>query len=112
LIKDGYQTKTVLHPIAAPWYQVPPLDFVSENLVPGEIRDDRIVSFDLEPERGATVDQVWRRGQELRGSVQQGFVIPPVPSPASLPEPLPGPTGALDADPLRRLPLIEAPGQW
>ena len=33
LIKDGYRTETLFQKINPPWYQIPPLDFVSENLL-------------------------------------------------------------------------------
>ena len=32
LVKDGYETLTLLQPVPAPWYQLPVLDFFSENL--------------------------------------------------------------------------------
>ena len=32
LLKDGYETRTVMQPISAPWYQVLPFEFVSDNL--------------------------------------------------------------------------------
>ena len=47
---SGYETLTVMQPIPTPWYQYPGLDFVSENLVPGEIRDERVVEFQLKPQ--------------------------------------------------------------
>src|SRR5688572_28118051 len=45
LVKPGYETLTINQPIPAPWYQIPPIDFVSENLVPNEIHDFRTVTF-------------------------------------------------------------------
>lgn len=45
---SGYETLSVLQPLPTPWYQYPGLDFVkSENLVPGEIRDERVVEYQL-----------------------------------------------------------------
>ena len=41
LVKDGYETLTVMQSIPPPWYEFPPLDFVSENFVPGQIHDQR-----------------------------------------------------------------------
>ena len=43
LVKDGYETLTVMQSIPPPWYEYVPLDFVSENFVPGQIRDQRTV---------------------------------------------------------------------
>ena len=50
LVKPGYETLTVNQPIPAPWYQIPPLDFFSENLVPTKIRDNRTVIYNLAPQ--------------------------------------------------------------
>ncbi len=66
LVKDGYETLTVKQPIPAPWYEYTPLDFVSENLVPGEIRDERALDFQLTPQRIVPTDQLLNRADELR----------------------------------------------
>jgi hypothetical protein len=42
LIKDGYRTETVYQKLNPPWYQIPPLDFVSDNLLIRELRDERV----------------------------------------------------------------------
>ena len=67
LVKDGYQTLTVMQPVPAPWYEIPPLDFVSENLVPGEIRDQRDLSYQLVPQAVVPTEQLLGRAEELRG---------------------------------------------
>ncbi|MHB1037020.1 MAG: PEGA domain-containing protein [Pirellulales bacterium] len=86
LVKDGYETLTVMQQIAMPWYQVPPVDFVSENLVPGEIRDQRTLDFALTPQRIVPAEELRQRAEILRrGST---VVSGPVP-PGSLPGPMP-----------------------
>ena len=67
LVKDGYETQTVEERIAAPWYQVPPLDFVSENLVPGEIRDHRTLDYQMQPQMVVPADVLLDRAEDLRG---------------------------------------------
>ena len=47
LVKDGFETLRVQHKFFPTWYQIPPLDFVSDNLVPFEIHDDRLLSYTL-----------------------------------------------------------------
>src|SRR6478672_6424264 len=42
-IKDGFETVTVYERMNPPWYEIPPIDFVSETVWPGEIRDERAV---------------------------------------------------------------------
>lgn len=98
LVKSGYETLTINQPIPTPWYQVPPLDFVSDNLVPAKIRDNRTVSFTLQPQIMSPVEEIIARGSELRTRTQAGTVIPtagefspPPPSPAGAPLLAPGP---------------------
>jgi hypothetical protein len=66
IVKSGFETLTVMQPIPAPWYQYPVLDFVSENLVPGEIRDERVVEFKLQPQTIVPNPQLLERGENLR----------------------------------------------
>jgi hypothetical protein len=71
LVKPGYETLTVLQSMQTPWYQYPPLDFFSENLVPWEIRDEPSFSFPLTPQRLVPQDELLGRAEGLRaGSVQ------------------------------------------
>ena len=64
--------------MSMPWYQIPPLDFVSENLWPGEIRDERVFSYQLVPQRLVPTEELLERADNLRGSTQtQPFVLPP-----------------------------------
>jgi len=76
LVKDGYETQTIKHKVSAPWYQLPPLDFVSENLVPREIRDERIVDVELEPQRVVPVPELMSRAEELRRNSQTNWGAP------------------------------------
>ena len=76
LVKPGYETLTVNQPIPTPWYQVPPLDFISENLTPKKIRDHRTVSFNLAPQLVVPTEQLLDRASELRQQMQQYPVAP------------------------------------
>lgn len=76
LVKPGYETLTVSQPIPAPWYQIPPLDFVSENVVPQEIQDYRTVSYNLVPQVIVPKEQLLGRAEQLRQSTLQGAVLP------------------------------------
>ncbi|MBC7820626.1 MAG: PEGA domain-containing protein, partial [Planctomycetaceae bacterium] len=37
LQKDGYDTLKTMQTVPAPWYQVPPIDFFSDNLLPFQL---------------------------------------------------------------------------
>jgi hypothetical protein len=71
LVKDGYETLTITQPVWPPWYEIPPLDFVSDNLVPGEIRDERCLPvYQLRPQVVVPTDQLLGRAEQLRRGVQ------------------------------------------
>jgi hypothetical protein len=79
LVRDGYETQTVMHRFSAPWYQIPPLDFASENLSPKEYRDERILDFELEPQKVVSTAELLDRAQQLRQGTRQGYTVPPPP---------------------------------
>lgn len=78
LVKDGCETLSVQRWIPPPWYEYFPLDFVSENLVPLELRDERTLEFDLQPQQATATEQLLGRAEHLRrGSHTEGYVPPP-----------------------------------
>ena len=77
LVKAGYETLTVNQPIPAPWYQIPPLDFFSENLVPTKIRDNRTVTYNLAPQLIVPTEQLLDRANQLRRDTNQYPCVPP-----------------------------------
>ena len=72
LIKDGYETKTQLVPVRAPWYQWPVIEFFSDNLLLSRVTDRRDVQFELEPKRMVSNQELLNRGQTLRNEAQIG----------------------------------------
>jgi hypothetical protein len=102
LVKDGYETLTVMQSIPAPWYQFFPLDFVTENVIPGEIRDHRTITYQLTPQCVVPQDHLLGRAESLRSQVQapRAMAVPPpygsVPSgsvaPGMVPSTIGGPT--------------------
>ena len=69
LVKDGYETLTVMQSIPAPWYQYPVIDFVAENLVPGQIRDQRVLDYQMRPQMVVPTEQLLSRAEDLRRGV-------------------------------------------
>jgi len=119
LVKDGYETLTVMQPVPAPWYEIPPLDFFSENVVPGELRDHRVLEYNLTPQVVVPPEQLLQRAEQLRqgqprGSpglvapaspgmrVTPGPYGPPSPLAPGTPEPIgtPAPIGGQQVQPL------------
>lgn len=76
LEKDRFQTVEVQQEIKAPWYQVPPIDFIADVLWPVEIRDEREVRIDLQPLQPTNEIQVLERANQTRQNSQQGFAVP------------------------------------
>lgn len=68
LRKAGYETYKTNYRVAPPWYQIPPIDLVSEVLVPGTIRDEhRLPVYTLTPAETPPVSELVGRAEEMRG---------------------------------------------
>ena len=123
LVKDGYETLTVRQPFPIPWYEIFPLDFVTENLWPWEIRDERVVDLAMSTTASIPPESVVARAEQARLSagslpapppvpvVQQPMVAQPIP--ALPPQPLPPPGGGLVLPPPSPSPMqgLQAPRQ-
>jgi hypothetical protein len=91
LVKDRFETLTVKQAIEPPWYQIFPADFVTENLVPGQVRDQRTLDFQMKPQMVVPTDQLVARAEELRRTAHGAPASPDanVWSPAAGPAPFP-----------------------
>ena len=116
LVKDGYETLTVMEPIRAPWYQIPPVDFVTENLVPGELHDQRTLSYQLAPQKVVPTEELLGRAEGLRGQAQLSGMVRTSPSVSAEVPPLGtpmGPSRVPGAHPSGGVGLYELPpGGW
>ncbi|TWU38763.1 PEGA domain protein [Novipirellula aureliae] len=72
--KDGYRTETIRRRLNPPWYEYPGLDFISETLWPGELRDERIIDIQLIPKTLTPTPEVLDRADALRTQSQAGIV--------------------------------------
>ena len=93
LVKDGYETLTVRQPFPLPWYQIFPFDFVTENILPWEIRDERVVDLAMVPSASAPPESVVARAEQARrGAGSMAPVSPAVIAPVpAAPQPVPAP---------------------
>lgn len=88
LEKDGFETVTVKHKFQTPWYQIPPLDFFSENFWPWELRDEHDVNLQMVPKQNIPEQLLRRNAEQMRASSRQGVATPVViPQPQNLPAP-------------------------
>jgi hypothetical protein len=79
LVKDGFETLTVYQPMKTPWYEWFGIDFFSENIWPGEIRDERAYEFQMIPTVQVPNEQLIGRAEQMRANSQPalGAVVPP-----------------------------------
>jgi PEGA domain len=88
LIKDGYETLHVKEKIRPPWYEIPGLDFFTENIVPYRFRDVRRLHFQMQPLRQVPPDEVLQHATPLREQARQigdPGPLPPEPVPVRAP---------------------------
>ncbi len=92
LIKEGYDTLDVVQEYPPVWYDLPGIDFVTENIWPFKLRDVRKFSYTMRPLQAIPPDDVRQRAEELRLRGQNiGVPLPPRPlGPVPTP-PLPAP---------------------
>lgn len=72
--REGYRTETIRRQLNPPWYQYPPLDFITETLWPLEIRDERVIDVELVPRENVPIDAVIDRAEQLRQQSRSGVV--------------------------------------
>ncbi len=81
IAKDGYETLTVEQRVRAPWYELPGLDFISENLIPWTIRDVRYFRYVLQPKQIMPAETVLGPADALRNYARG--IGAPIPSEAN-----------------------------
>ncbi len=72
LIKDGYETETILQTISPPWYQRFPVDFVSDNFSPFRVTNRHEYTWPLRPKNILPTDDLLNRANELRSDALIG----------------------------------------
>lgn len=72
LRKDGYEIETHYVKLRRPWYQVPPLDLITDHFSPGRIKDQQDFFFKLRPRQLVPANQLLERGNALRSEAQLG----------------------------------------
>ncbi len=80
IIKEGYETKDLVQPIKAPWFDNLATEFFTENLIPYTFRDDIELNYKLEPTQLADANAVLARAEATRAEGQN----PPPPKRAGV----------------------------
>ncbi len=71
LAMEGKKTKTVMYTVRTPWYLWPGVDFISENLVPGELRDYQVCNETMEPDLVAAPEELFENAAQMRAEAHQ-----------------------------------------
>lgn len=72
LIKDGYETTTVLQKTPRPWYQWPGVNFVADNFWPHRATDRHVLNYKLRPKMVPPEGDLLNRAEQLRTDAQLG----------------------------------------
>jgi PEGA domain len=67
---DGYETKTIIEPINAPWWNNLFTEFFTENMVPFNLRDEREFKYTLTPASTPRANDLRDRAEQLRSQAQ------------------------------------------
>jgi hypothetical protein len=70
--RDGYEMESHYIKLRRPWWQVPPLDFVTDNLLPGRVQDRQEFDFQLRPRVVVPGTELLERGNALRSEAEIG----------------------------------------
>jgi hypothetical protein len=77
LQKDGYKTLTTPVKLATPWYQVFPLEIVTDNIALTKINDRREISYALTPEQLEPRQDLEDRANNLRSDALRTEMVFP-----------------------------------
>lgn len=66
LVKDGYESLTVMQKVRTPWYEVFPLEFVTDNLIPMKMNDRREFAYQMRPQVIVPTKELIERASGLR----------------------------------------------
>ncbi len=66
IMKDGYKTLTTPVKLSTPWYQLFPLEFVTDNFALTKINDRREITYALAPEQLEPAEFLEDRANALR----------------------------------------------
>ena len=83
LFKDGFETVTAKQRFPTPWYELPGVDFFTENLWPWEVRDERVVDFQMIPQQVVSNEKLVERAETLRQNSRLGHTVPLWTAPAA-----------------------------
>ena len=70
LSKPGFETQTIQRPVPAPWYQWPPFDFFSDNILFFHLTNRHDFTYRLRPQAYVSEDELLERAGGIRTQSQ------------------------------------------
>lgn len=102
LFKDGFEPLEVLEPVPPKWWEYPGIDFFAE-ISPFDHRDRRIFTYQLQPMKEKSGDELKQQADEFRQRGGGGGTLPAMPPPGVQPglnvQPPPGVNGGVSLPP-------------
>ncbi len=102
LFKDGFEPLDVMQPVPPEWWGYPAIDFFAE-ISPWDKRDRRIFTYQLQPMREKSGDELKQQADEFRQRAGGGGTIPnvvmPPPGVGGVVSPPPGAVGGSSPPP-------------
>ena len=78
LEKDGFKTIKVAERVRPRWFDTFPVSLVTNNFWPRELRDERVLDFQMEPKNQPNELLLRERAEDLRQNVNRGTVTAPI----------------------------------
>ncbi|QDU79899.1 PEGA domain protein [Polystyrenella longa] len=72
LLKDGYQTLTVMQKVQTPWYQWPGIEFLADNFSPQKITDRQTFRYTMQRQQVPPSNELIQRGRSFRSQAEFG----------------------------------------
>ncbi len=78
LEKDGFKTIKVTERIRPPLWDTFPISLITNHFSPRELRDERLLEFEMEPREQTNENNLLQRANDLRGNIRAGTVTAPI----------------------------------
>ena len=72
LVKDGFETRTIMQKIRTPWYQIFPLDFITDNFLPFRMTNRHSFLYRMQPQVHVPEKDLLNRANSLRSESHIG----------------------------------------
>ena len=72
LVKDGYETLTVMQKVPAPWYQILPFEFFADNFALKQVTNRHEFNYRLQPQLVVPTQELLDRANAIRSETQTG----------------------------------------